>query len=98
MMARLVRDEKILAEWNAVKNKATRLYARRNILAHGEAWNSEGSEAVNLMRYSVFSTSEQEMGYQQMVEATSSFFAYAERVRKLAIDVNAHLATRKRPD
>ena len=81
MMKRLVRDEALLAKWNAIKNKAGRLYARRNILAHGEAWHGENSEAPNFIRYSIFSTNDQEMDYQQILQATPSFFNYAERVQ-----------------
>ncbi|ESY08699.1 hypothetical protein X753_06035 [Mesorhizobium sp. LNJC399B00] len=97
MIKRLVKDDALLAEWNAIKNKAGTLYARRNILAHGEAWHRENSEAVQFIRYSVFSTNEQEMDYQQIVQATPSFYKYAERVKQLAIDVNTHLAKRKYP-
>lgn len=98
MIERLVSDVSILSEWNAVKNKAGTLYARRNILAHGEAWHRENSEVVQFMRYSVFSTNDKEMDFQQIMETTPSFYKYAERVKRLAIEVNTHLAQRKRRD
>jgi hypothetical protein len=95
MMERLVHDEPLQAEWNAIKNKAGKLYARRNILAHGAAWAGEHCDP-EMMHYSVFSMQTQEMTFQQMQEATPSFYHYAERVTQLAIGVNAHLAGRKR--
>jgi hypothetical protein len=94
IMDRLVADIALKAEWNAIKNKAGRLYQRRNTLAHGAAWSGDASDP-EFMRYSVFSVQDQSMNYEQMCEATPSFFNYAERIRKLAIDVNAHLASRK---
>src|SRR5438094_807090 len=69
---RLIFDEPLLAEWNAIKNKATRLYARRNVLAHGTVWGSE--DAPIYMRYSIFdATKRNEMDYRRTCAATASF-------------------------
>lgn len=96
IIRRLVLDKNILGEWNAVKNKATRLYARRNILAHGHVYgNLEGG--ASCMAYSIFDDSKrQDMNYVQICAATPSFARYKERVNDLAIAANKHLASRKR--
>lgn len=95
MMKRLVLDETLLAEWNAIKNKAGRQYQRRNVLAHGAAWSGDKCDP-EFMQYSVFSTQVQKMDFQQIRDATASFVRYAERITKLAIGVNGSLASRKR--
>lgn len=94
MMKKLVSDPELLAEWNAVKNKAGKLYARRNVLAHGTAW-SGANAPLETMRYSIFSMQDQQMDFQQMLDATPSFYHYAERITQLAIDANAYLARRE---
>lgn len=94
MMEKLVTDEEVLAEWNKVKNKAGRLYARRNVLAHGAAWSGDKCDP-EFMTYSIFSTQDQRLDFQQMQEAAASFYKYAERITQLAIATNAHLASRK---
>lgn len=96
IMRRLVYDKSLLSEWNAIRNKANRLYQRRNVLAHGTVWAGEKHDPETV-RYSVFSTNyRQVMDYQKICAATPSFARYAERITRLAIDVNAHLALRKR--
>lgn len=95
MMKRLVRNETLLTEWNAIKNKAAPLYKRRNVLAHGAAWSGDNCDP-EFMTYSVFSTQDQKLDYQQLLQVTPSFYNYAERIRQLSIDVNKHLASRKR--
>lgn len=49
------------------------------------------------MQYSAFSLQTQSMDYQQMQEPKESFYRFAERMTLFAIDVNEHLARRKRP-
>ncbi len=94
MFKRLILDPALAAEWRAVKNKASILYARRNVLAHGMAWGNE-TAGLDRMRYSIFSTQGQSMDYQQMIYAAPSFCRYAERITQLAINANAYLARRK---
>jgi hypothetical protein len=96
MIDRLVRDDALLTEWNAIRNKATKLYARRNVLAHGAAWGGDNA-GLETMRYSVFSMQDQVMDFQQMEQAAPSFIKYAERITAFVINVNAHLAARKIP-
>lgn len=96
MFRRLIRDETLLAEWNAIKNKAGRLYPRRNVLAHGQVWGNE-SGGPHSMRYSIFEgIKRDEMDFRRICAATPSFDRYADRIEKLAIDANAFLARRKR--
>ena len=95
MMKKLVTDDTLLADWNAIKNKSGKLYQRRNVLAHGAAWAGDNCDP-ELMTYSVFSNQNQQMDYQQITEVTPSFYNYAEKITQLAITVNKHLAGRKR--
>lgn len=95
LMDKLVTDQALLSEWNAIKNKSARLYPRRNVLAHGMAWSGPNSDPET-MNYSIFSTQRQTMSFQQICAASASFQRYAERITKLAIGANAHLASRKR--
>lgn len=93
---RLVFDPALLAEWNAIKNKATRLYPRRNVLAHGQVWGREEVEPA-FMRYSIFDQMKRgEMDYARICAATPSFGRYADRIEQLAIDANSYLARRER--
>ncbi|RWL80296.1 MAG: hypothetical protein EOR67_21025 [Mesorhizobium sp.] len=98
MMSRLVfNNDALHAEWSAIKNKGTRLYSRRNVLAHGTVWGNEDKGGALFVRYSIFDAkARQEMDYQRVWAATPSFARYAERITQLAIDVNRHLAGRKR--
>lgn len=91
----LIQDAALLAEWNAVKNKATRLYPRRNILAHGMVWGN-ASEGALCIGYSIFDEGKRDviMKYQQVCATAPSFQRYAERVDALAIAANNHLASR----
>ncbi|MER8672967.1 hypothetical protein [Mesorhizobium sp. M0037] len=93
MVGRLVlKEPALLAEWNRIKNKASVLYARRNVLAHGTVWGSQEPETI---RYSIFdSKARQEMDYTRICAATPSFSRFAERITAFAIAVNAHLAGR----
>lgn len=96
MLRRLVFDPPLVAEWNAIKNKATRLYARRNVLAHGQVWGREEVEPA-FMRYSIFEALKRgEMDYARICAATPSFARYADRIEQLSIAANRHLAARKR--
>lgn len=93
MMVRFVRDDALMSEWNAVKNKSTRLYARRNVLAHGMVWagNDPGTE---IMGYPLHSPQKQQLNFEQILQAKVSFCRYEKRVSELAIAVNQHLANR----
>ena len=96
MFRRLIRDETLVAEWNAIKNKAGRLYARRNVLAHGQVWG-RGTVDPAFMRYSIFEgIKREEMDFKRICAATPSFERYADRIEQLAIAANAFLARRKR--
>ena len=92
---RIVFDPALLAEWNAVKNKATRLYARRNVLAHGQVWGREEVDP-SYLRYSIWEQMKRgEMDYARICAATPSFARYADRIEQLAIDANAYLSRRE---
>jgi hypothetical protein len=94
MFRRVVHDEPLLAEWNAIRNKAGTLYQRRNVLAHGTAWAGDNSDP-EFIRYSIFKMSaRQSMDYQRMCVATPSFFRFSKRVEQLAINANAYLHAR----
>ena len=96
IMGRLVRDDGLLTEWNAIQNKAANLYKRRNVLAHGTPWAGEKSDP-EFVRYSIFAMNNRIfMNYERICAATPSFARFAERITKLAIDVNAHFARRER--
>jgi hypothetical protein len=96
ILSRLVFDEALLTEWSAIKNKSGRLYARRNVLAHGVPWAGENSDP-EFIRYSIFvANARQHMDYQRICAATPSFFRYAKRVERFAIAATGYLARRKR--
>lgn len=90
----IVFDKELKGQWNSIRNKASVLYAKRNILAHGQAWTEGGDDIVSFMSYSVFSKKDMKLDFQQIIEAKESFFSYAQKVNQLAIDVSAHLAKR----
>lgn len=96
MMRRLVFDNDLQARWNAIRNKANRLYGRRNVLAHGTAWAGDKSDP-EFVRYSIFAmNARQEMNYERICAAVASFARFAENITQIAIDVNGHLAGRDR--
>jgi hypothetical protein len=96
IIRRLITDEDILGEWNAIKNKANRLYQRRNVLAHGTPWAGEKSDP-EFVRYSIFAMNDRHvMGYERICASIPSFSRYADRITQFAITVNSRLALRKR--
>lgn len=91
---RLIEDEALRSEWNAIINNANRLYAKRNIIAHGATWGNE-AEGLTHIGWSPLEGKKMKMlSFQQVNEAAESFSKYAERVGDLAIAANHHLAAR----
>ncbi|WP_340316650.1 hypothetical protein [Rhizorhabdus argentea] len=87
---RIVTEDELLREWSAIKNKVNELYKRRNILAHGMVW---GNDAPSSLGYSMFGKKEH-MEYLQVQQCAVSFKNYADRIERLAIAMNKHLAER----
>lgn len=97
-LRKLVNDEALIAEWNAVNNRAGELYKRRNVLAHGQAWSGSG-EPLETLRSSIFDqANRRKMTYHQICAQTPSFEQFSKRVEALAIAVNAYLAEHPRPN
>jgi hypothetical protein len=95
---KIVPDEELTKEWSATKNKALRLYKRRNILAHGMVWGHSEVGATHIA-YSIFDDgSRGHLDYQQACAQTASFARLAERITRLAINTNAYLAANPRAD
>jgi hypothetical protein len=82
-----ISDEEVKYEWNAICNKAIKLYKRRNTLAHGQVWgNDEGASTVAA---SIFNTNARNfLNFEQVCASHRSFTELAERSRELAIKIN----------
>lgn len=84
-------DTDIHKEWTAIQNKITHYYKRRNTLAHGMVWGSNG-EASMIMASPFNINSRRSLNYAQVSACTKSFKKLSIRTHDLAILINKRLA------
>ena len=85
-----IKDAKIHAEWNAIKNRSNFLYKRHNTLAHGRVFgNASGASIVRASIHDV--NAKQALTYIQVCACEESFNKIADRAAVLAIKIREHL-------
>lgn len=92
---RLVADEALRTEWNALRNRIKEKYKQRNALAHGTAWGND--EGMSLLGSPMFSSRQQHYRAAQVKTWEGSFKALAARTEGFAIAVNRHLVANPLP-
>jgi hypothetical protein len=90
VLNRIVTEETITSEWNAVSNRLLKLYKRRNVLAHGGVWGN-GAGASCIMG-SLFDTGRKQLTYVQVCACERSFRDMSKRLQLLAVSIGSHLA------
>lgn len=92
---RLVKDEALTAQWNALRNKIKEKYKYRNALAHGTAWGNE--QGMSSLGSPMFSSREQNYPSTQVKSWEGSFKNLADRIENFAIAVNYYLVANPIP-
>lgn len=88
-----VNDAEIKSEWNAISNKANTLYKRRNTIAHGAVYGSDGMASA--VRMPILNPNARtHLNYLQVCACERAFRQLAKREHDLAVRINRHLGQR----
>ncbi|WP_292084438.1 MULTISPECIES: hypothetical protein [unclassified Brevundimonas] len=93
---RLVMDEALSKEWNSIKNKIKEKYKYRNVLAHWSPYGNEGG--ISIIGTPFAARKDDSYPAEQLKQWEDVFKKLADRIEKLAIDVNRYLVENPLPE